>query len=210
MRAHAPRREECSAACARRVLLACAVLPLALPVTAEAYRERLILAREARSCTLRLEADDEARSLRLRVLPEDSTCHVSKEEVQAFLREAFTKSEPPKLEGTWSSLALGRLVHYPWLASYVASAAYEDRGWDTRRGKPVRMDINAYVAALLSRREVTAQLGSAIQGSGHDVASAVVEKVLVGGFRDVPRYEGRISPGKVPFDAQVWFKLEKR
>jgi len=36
------------------------------------------------------------------------------------------------------------------------------------------------------------------------------EKVLVGRFRDVPLYRGKDLPGKVPFDAMVWFNLEKR
>jgi hypothetical protein len=34
--------------------------------------------------------------------------------------------------------------------------------------------------------------------------------VLVGRFRDVPLYQGRMSPGKVPFDAMVWLRLEKK
>jgi hypothetical protein len=56
---------------------------------------------------------------------------------------------------------------------------------------------------------VTTQLESAIRGSGYRVPSATVEKVLVGGFSDVPQHEGQTSPGKVPFDAMVWFRLEK-
>jgi hypothetical protein len=36
-----------------------------------------------------------------------------------------------------------------------------------------------------------------------------VEKVLVGGFENVPQLEGPRRKGKIPFDAQVWFRLER-
>ena len=193
----------------RRSGLLLSLLFLAIPATAVAYQQRLILAVEAGKCALRLEADDEARSLRLRVHPESSGCSASREDVQRVLQEAFSRTEPPKLEGTYSSLFIGRLVDFPWLASYLASAAAEDGRWDRRRGKPVSMGINAYVAMLLSSREVTTQLEAPIQGSGYRVTSAIVEKVLVGDMRDVGPREGRASSGKVPFDAMVWFRLEK-
>jgi hypothetical protein len=36
-----------------------------------------------------------------------------------------------------------------------------------------------------------------------------VEKVLVGGLREVPLYQGAMKPGLVPYDAIVWLRLEK-
>lgn len=192
------------------VRLAASVLLLALPAAAGAYQERLILAVEAEGCTLRLEADDGARSLRLRVVRDHPGCHVSREAVRSFLSAAFAKAEPPRLEGTYASLYIGRLIDFPWLASHLASTAYEDRRWDRRRGRPIDVGINEYVATLLSSAEVTSPLEAAMEGAGYRIRSATVEKVLVGGLRDVPGYEGPPSAGKVPFDAQVWFRLEKR
>jgi hypothetical protein len=195
---------------ASRLLLSLLILLfLAIPATSVAYQQRLILAVEAGKCELRLEADDEARSLRLRVHPESSGCRVSREDVQRLLQEAFSKTDPPKLEGTYSSLFIGRLVDFPWLASYLASAAAEDSRWDKRRGKPVSMGLNAYVAMLLSSREVTTPLEAPIQGSGYRITSAIVEKVLVSEPRDAGPRDGGKSPGRVPFDAMVWFRLEK-
>ena len=72
------------------------------------------------------------------------------------------------------------------------------------------MDINKYVARVLSSAEVAAKIESAVGEGGYRVASASVEKVLVGGFRSVPLYQGELPPGKVPYDAQVWFRLEKK
>ncbi len=39
--------------------------------------------------------------------------------------------------------------------------------------------------------------------------AAGVEKVLVGTVRDLTFYEGDPFTGRVPYDAMVWFKLEK-
>jgi hypothetical protein len=54
------------------------------------------------------------------------------------------------------------------------------------------------------------QIAEAFGDSGYRIVSASVEKVLVGGFRDVPLHEGEAPSGKVPYDAMLWYKLEKR
>jgi hypothetical protein len=125
------------------------------------------------------------------------------------LKAAFTKAEPPKLEESYSSLYIGRLIDYPWLSQYLATTAYRDKGWDKKRGKHMALDINKYVSNILSRKEITVQLEEAFATGGYKVISTAVEKVLIGDFRSVPLYQGEMTPGKVPYDAQVWFRLEK-
>jgi hypothetical protein len=71
------------------------------------------------------------------------------------------------------------------------------------------MDINKYASRLLFRKELMAQLETAFEKGGYRVVGVAVEKVLVGGFREVPFYQGEMHPGRVPYDAQVWFRLEK-
>jgi hypothetical protein len=93
--------------------------------------------------------------------------------------------------------------------SYLARAAYKDDGWDAKRGKPVAMEINRYVAQLLSRKELLAQLETVFAEGGYRIIGVSAEKVLVLGFREVPLYQGDMAPGLVPFDAMVWFRLEK-
>lgn len=125
------------------------------------------------------------------------------------LKSAFSKADLPKLEGNYSSIYIGRLIDYPWLSKHLAVTAYKDPAWDKKRGKPVGLGINKYVSNILSRKEVTLPIEETFAGSGYRIISATVEKVLVGSFRQVPRYEGEMAPGKVPYDAQVWFRLEK-
>jgi hypothetical protein len=182
---------------------------LALPATGISYQERLILSVEEGRCSLRVEADDEARILRLRVHPSYPKCYATKESMQKALKAVFSKTDPPKLEGIYTSLFLGRLIDYPWLCEYLVASAYKDPRWDKNKGKPVSMDINKYVSTILSSKEVTAQFEDAFGDKGYRIKAVSVEKVLVGGFRDVPLHQGEMAPGKVPFDAMIWFRLEK-
>lgn len=185
-------------------------LYLVLPAMAASYQERLILSMKAGRCSLRVEADDRSRTLRLRAHPEGPSCAVAKEAMLQTLAAAFAKTDPPKLEGPYSSLFIGRLIDFPWLSQYLAAAAYRDRAWNRAKGKPAGADVNRYVAAILARREVTALIEETFGNSGYRIVGVTVEKVLVGGFGHVPLYQGEMHSGKVPFDAMVWFRLDKR
>jgi len=175
----------------------------------ESYQAQVIFSMEAGKCSLTVEADNQSHTLRLRVHPEYNDCHISKDSMLSALKAAFTKTEPPKLEESYSSLYIGRLIDYPWLSQYLASTVYRDREWDKKRGKHVSLNINKYVSNILSREEITVQLEEAFAASGYKVISTTVEKVLIGDFRSVPLYHGEMIPGKVPYDAQVWFRLKK-
>jgi hypothetical protein len=63
---------------------------------------------------------------------------------------------------------------------------------------------------ISSRKEITAEIEKAFATSGYRVISTTVEKVLVGGFGGVPLWQGKMAPGKLPYDAMVWFRLEKK
>jgi hypothetical protein len=189
------------------LLIVSLICTLSLP--SASYQARVVSSMEAGKCRLTVEADDQERTLRLRAHPEGSNCHITKDAMLTALGAAFSRTEPPRMEGTYSSLSIGRLIDYPWLSQHLALAAHKDKQWDRKSGKPVAMHINTYVSSILSGREVTAQIERALAGSGYRVISAIVEKVLVGGFRNVPLYPGEMAPGKVPYDAQVWFKLKK-
>jgi hypothetical protein len=71
------------------------------------------------------------------------------------------------------------------------------------------LDINKYVSQLLFRKELMAQIEMVFEKGGYRVVGVTVEKVLVGGFREVPLHQGELAPGRVPYDAQVWFRLER-
>lgn len=175
----------------------------------QCYQERLILSRDFGKCALKVEADDQSRVLRLRVQPGEQGCEIEKESVLSALRAAASKTEDPKPEGLYSSLSIGRLIDYPWLSRSLAEKAYSDPTWNKRKGRPQKLDLYKYVCNFLFEDQIATDIGEAL-GGGYRVVSVMVEKVLVGSFRKVPGYEKDLRPGKMPFDGQVWFRLEKR
>ena len=185
-------------------------LVLLWSAAAQAYQERLILAVTEGNCSLRVEADDQAQTLRLRLLPESPKCHFTQTTMQRILKAVFAKTDPPKLEGVYVSLFLGRLVEYPWLSEQLALSASRDPRWDKEKGRPLSLNLNAYVKERLSKEEVTDQFDETFGESGYRVVAVAVEKVLVGRRGDVPVHAGTKFPGKVPYDAMVWLVLGRR
>ena len=175
-----------------------------------ASQELTIVSSKVGECLLSVESNEKWNTLRLRAHhPKYSGCQIDKDSMLSVLSAAFSKTESPRLEGSYSSLSIGRLIDYPWLSQYLATTAYRDRGWDSKKGKPVAMDINKYAKQLLFRKELIAQIEAPFTKGGYRIVSVTVEKVLVGGFREVPFYQGEMPPGRVPYDAQVWFRLGK-
>jgi hypothetical protein len=186
------------------------ILVFSLSGTIASSQELVIVSSKAGEFDLTVESNEKWHTLRLRAHhPKYKGCHITRDEMVLALNEAFLKTDSPKLEGSYSSLSIGRLIDYPWLSQYLATTAYRDHGWDSKKGKPVAMDINKYVSQLLFRKELMAQIEMVFEKGGYRVVGMNVEKVLVGGFREVPFYQGEMHPGRVPYDAQVWFRLER-
>lgn len=183
---------------------------LGVPAIAFGYQERLIVAMQVGNCSLRVEADDQSQTLRLRVLPENIGCHITKSAMQTIMHAAFSKTDAPKPDGSYTSLFMGRLIEYPWLTEYLALSAYGDPRWDKKKGKPVSQDLHKYVQGILAKSEITVQFDEILHNSGYRVAAVTVEKVWVGGLQDVPLYDGKKLPGRIPCDALVWLILVKR
>ena len=186
------------------------LLVFSLTGTIASSQERVIVSSKVGECDLTVEANEKQRTLRLRAHhPNYKGCHLDKNSMVSVLTAAFSKSDSPKLEGIYSSLFIGRLIDYPWLSQDLATTAHRDRGWDSKKGKPAAMDINKYVSLLLFRKEWMAEIETVFEKGGYRVVGVAVEKVLVGGFREVPFYQGEVHPGRVPYDAQVWFRLKR-
>ena len=128
----------------------------------------------------------------------------------SVLDAVFSIPDSPVVTGNYSSLSMGRLIDYPWLSRYLADAARGDSRWDSKKGKPVFMDINKYVSLLLFAKDLMEPIEAVLVKGNYKIVGVTVEKVLVGSFREIPLYQGVAFPGKVPYDAQVWLRLEKR
>jgi hypothetical protein len=186
------------------------ILVFSLSGTIASSQERVIVSSKVGECNLTVESNENQHTLRLRAHhPKYKGCHIDKNSMVSVLTAAFLKNDSPKLEGSYSSLFIGRLIDYPWLSQYLATTATRDRGWDSKKGKPAAMDINTYLSQLLFRKEWMAEIETVFEKGGYRVVGVAVEKVLVGGFREVPFYQGEMYSGRVPYDAQVWFRLKR-
>jgi hypothetical protein len=191
-----------------RALLAAALLLLAsIPATGG---EAVIASFPSGECSLSLEAAENWPTLRLRAgHPEHRPCFIDKESMVRVLSQAFAKPHPELASRVFTSLAIGRLIDYPWLVQFLALRAARDPGWDVAAGKPVKVHINRYVADVLSLPEIVLEIEAPLREQRYRIAGVSVEKVLVGSFENVPQLEGPRRKGKIPFDAQVWFRLER-
>ena len=125
----------------RRLTSFVAVLTLTLPFSgpASTSQAKTIVSQPAGECVLSIETNDEWGTLRLRAHhPEGRYCRIGKEEMLAVLTAAFSKTEPPKLEGTYTSLFIGRLIDFPWLSHDLVRAALNDTRWDREKRPPAR------------------------------------------------------------------------
>jgi hypothetical protein len=192
-------------ACA--LVLGLAVAAAAGPGRAETPApERFAATAEVRGCALDLAYPaPSADSLRLRV-----GCPLA----LADLLEGWERllaAAGPELPAP-ISIAMGRIVEYPWLAERLARAALADPGWDARRGRPRAGGENDYVAGALAQG-LLAELAERFAAAGFALRVAGVEKVLIGdvaGFAELRALaEGGVDPAaRLPFDAQLWLRIE--
>jgi hypothetical protein len=169
--------------------------------------EEVINSSKVGDCSLTVEVREQVLRLRAHH-PEGRNCLVDKDSMLSVLSEAFSETRLSKIEGAFTSLFIGRLIDYPWLSQYLALTAQKDKKWNAKKGKPLVLNVNQYVSGVLSQKEVVAQIETIVAKSGYQVSGVSVEKVLVGGLREVPQYAGDRAVGLFPYDAQVWFRLE--
>jgi hypothetical protein len=195
-----------------RIRLAALALALALPAAAgraePPARERFAASAEVDGCSLELghptPADD---TLRLRV-----GCPLALAELLQGLDRLLAAAGPDL--PVPATLFLGRIVEYPWLAERLARAALADPGWDAARGRPRAGGDNRWVADTLAQRRLLGELADRFAAEGLALRVAGVEKVLVGDVAGFAELRGLAADGvdpaaRLPFDAQLWLRVER-
>ncbi len=189
-----------------RILLASVLL---FGASISAAGEAILASIPAGECNLSLEAAENWPTLRLRAgHPDHRPCFIEKTAVIQVLTQAFSEPHPILIARKFTSLAIGRLIDYPWLVKFLARRASQDPKWNTAAGKPRGVHVNRYVADVLFSPEIVSEIETPVRKQGYRITGVSVEKVLVGGLENVPQREGPGQKGKIPFDAQVWFRLE--
>jgi hypothetical protein len=115
---------------------------------------------------------------------------------------------------TVETLFLGRLMEtFPDLAARLARAAAAAADWDGAAARRRPAQANQLVRRLTADAALYADLEAALRPLGWRVRPGAVEKVLIAAAGDTPLRAALIAQGVpattvVPFDAQVWLRLE--
>jgi hypothetical protein len=92
----------------------------------------------------------------------------------------------------------------------LALAAHRSRGWNSKRGRPVRGDLNGFVKVLANQGPIYPELITLFERFHRSISIASVEKVRVLEAKNLPFYDqlkkqGVRATDKLPFDCMVWF-----
>jgi hypothetical protein len=180
------------------------VLSLLLASTPLAAAEQ-VYAMSSAGCQITLEADAHWSSLRVRA---QEGCLVSAATLEELLGAGLAVAAQRQTAAPYSAIALGRLLHYPWLVSELVAAAAATEQWDSIRGRAKDGQDNRLVAQLLSQSGALQGVRDSLAQAGYRVTAVSVEKVLVSSHAEYPQHIAPGMPGKLPFDAQVWLVIE--
>jgi len=111
--------------------------------------------------------------------------------------------------GSFQSIFLGRIVEYPDLMSYLVNRSRSDSLWLRSKGRPRKGGVNLYVQTILATHPLIGKMNRLLKKVGYRISGVSVEKVLVGRYKDIPRYHGQKFTGGLPFDAQLYVLLKK-
>lgn len=98
------------------------------------------------------------------------------------------------------------------LSLRLALAAYLSPGWDLKRGKPKRGDMNGFIRDIANKKMIYPELRELFGRFQRSVAFSCAEKVLITVAANLPFYEQLKQQGvkagdKLPFDCVAWFTV---
>ena len=100
-----------------------------------------------------------------------------------------------------TAIALGRAANHPWISQELSALALRDGKWLAQAKRAPRGgERDRLVATLLQNPGLLKHLGEPLEGTPYELRGVTYEKVL---WRTVDGTE-------VPFDAQLWLRLEPR
>lgn len=115
----------------------------------------------------------------------------------------------------WGGLEPERKPASLELSLRLALAAYQSPGWDAKRGKPKKGDINRFVKDLANREMIYPELKELFDGFQRSISLTSVEKVRVLEAVQLPFFDRLQQQGiqagdRLPFDCLVWFSVSKK
>jgi len=186
------------------------LLPLILLLSAvntpceEIYRDTID------SCFVILESDKKWETLSVRIYhTELGECAVQESDVYDFLNRAFTKLSEKKPDVIYKSMYMGRIIEYPWISKFLADSAKACPCWSVVKGKAIKGNNHTLVSDILNCERIVNPFNEKLKLIGYRVAGVSVEKILISTGKPIKLPQWIDFKIKVPFDAMLWFKLEK-
>lgn len=98
------------------------------------------------------------------------------------------------------------------LSFRLALAAHKSPGWDIKKGKPKKGDINGFVRDLANKELIYPELRELFERFHKSLQFSCAEKVLVQkaeklSFFDQLKRHGVKAEDKLPFDCMTWFSV---
>jgi len=98
------------------------------------------------------------------------------------------------------------------LSLRIALAAHKSPGWDVKRGKPKKGDINAFVRDLANAEMIYPELKELFERFQKKITFSCAEKVLVAKAGKLPFFDqlnlhGIKASDRLPFDCMTWFSV---
>lgn len=174
-----------------------------LLASAPAIGETLYRLDEA-GCQASLETAASGATLLVRA---SQDCPLSASQLQDLLDQGLNLAAQRKDAQAYSSIFLGRLLHYPWLVDALLQAAAASPQWDATAGAAKDGQDNRTVVRLLSHSDALQGVRASLRRAGYDLTGVSVEKLLIGGQADFPTHLAPEVQGKLPFDAQLWLLI---
>ncbi len=162
------------------------------------------------SCTGTLEKNDKWNTLTIRLFhPKYNRCGLQENDFNTFLNHAFSKLSEKKSKTEYTSISMGRIIEYPWISKALADSAADDPRWSTETGKLKDITVHEFTAELLNRTQIVNTINEHLKLIGHKISGIRVEKVLISTGKPMNFPSWIDQKTRVPFDAMLWFKLEK-
>ena len=162
------------------------------------------------SCFVILESNKKWETLSIRIYnPKFAECTVQENDLFDFLNKALTKLPEKKPDITYKSIYMGRIIEYPWISKFLADSAKACPNWSVVKGKAIKGNNHTLVSDILNCKYIINPFNEQLRLIGYKTAGVSVEKILISTGKPIKLPQWIDFKIRVPFDAMLWFKLEK-
>jgi hypothetical protein len=137
-------------------------------------------------------------------------CAVTERDTLGLISLAFATLAIKRMDTTYQSIFLGRLIDYEWFSGHLSKYAAGDSGWSATAGKTKSGErAEAYVQRVLEVRPILDPIDAELKPHGYRAAGFSCEKALISGPDTKQLQPAWVAAEKrLPFDALCHLVLQ--